>query len=191
MEIIKTKFSDVFILKPKVYKDDRGYFVETYQQRLFNDLIGEDINFVQDNESYSEYGVLRGLHFQEPPYTQAKLIRAVNGAIIDIIVDIRTDSETFGEYLIVKLDDAEKNQLFIPRGYAHGFVAVEDETVISYKVDNRYAPSFESGILFGSMEIDFREEIGHEEFIISDKDKLLLPFRDVPFFKTKEYLLSG
>jgi dTDP-4-dehydrorhamnose 3,5-epimerase len=191
MEIIKTKFPDVLILKPKVFRDERGYFVETYSQRLFNDLIGEEINFVQDNESQSEYGVMRGLHFQEPPYTQAKLIRAVNGAIIDIIVDIRTDSETFGETFIVKLDDVEKEQLFVPRGYAHGFVAVEDETVIHYKVDNKYAPAFDSGILFGSMELDFREEIGHEEFIISEKDKLLLPFNDVPFFKTSEYHLNG
>ena len=191
MEIIKTKFPDVLILKPKVFRDERGYFVETYSQRLFNDLIGEEINFVQDNESQSEYGVMRGLHFQEPPYTQAKLIRAVNGAIIDIIVDIRTDSDTFGETFIVKLDDVEKEQLFVPRGYAHGFVAVEDETVIHYKVDNKYAPAFDSGILFGSMELDFREEIGHEEFIISEKDKLLLPFNDVPFFKTSEYHLNG
>lgn len=191
MEIIKTKFPDVLILKPQVFRDERGYFVETYSQRLFNDLIGEEINFVQDNESQSEYGVMRGLHFQEPPYTQAKLIRAVNGAIIDIIVDIRTDSDTFGETFIVKLDDVEKEQLFVPRGYAHGFVAVEDETVIHYKVDNKYAPAFDSGILFGSMELDFREEIGHEEFIISEKDKLLLPFNDVPFFKTSEYHLNG
>ena len=191
MEIIKTKFPDVFIFKPKVFRDERGYFLETYNQRLFNDLLGENVNFIQDNESYSEYGVLRGLHFQEPPYTQAKLIRAANGAIVDIIVDIKTDSETFGEILIVKLDDIEKHQLFVPRGYAHGFAAIEDDTVINYKVDNKYAPSFDSGILFGSMEIDFREEIGYEEFIVSDKDKLLLPFRDVAFFKEEEYKLNG
>jgi dTDP-4-dehydrorhamnose 3,5-epimerase len=191
MEIEKTKFRDVLIFKPKVFRDERGYFVETYNRRIFNDLMGREIDFVQDNESYSEYGVMRGLHFQEPPYTQAKLIRVANGALIDIIVDIKTDSETFGEILIVKLDDVEKKQLFVPRGYAHGFVAVEDDTVINYKVDNKYAPAFDSGILFGSMEIDFREEIGHEEFIISEKDKLLLPFSDCAFFKTEEYNLKG
>lgn len=191
MELRKTKFPDVFILTPQVFRDERGYFLETYQQKWLNNMIGENINFIQDNESYSEYGVLRGLHFQEPPYTQAKLIRAVNGAIIDIIVDIRTDSDTFGEILIVKLDDVDKEQLFIPRGYAHGFVAVEDDTVISYKVDNKYAAAFESGILFGSMDINFLVEIGHEEFILSDKDRLLREFKEVAFFKAHEYKLNG
>jgi len=190
MELIKTKFREVFILKPQIFRDERGYFFESFKQSYFNDMFGET-NFIQDNESYSEYGVMRGLHFQEPPYTQAKLIRAVNGAIIDIIVDIRTDSETFGESLIVKLDDIEKEQLFVPRGFAHGYVAVEDDTVIHYKVDNKYAKSFESGILFGSMDIDFREEIGYEEFIVSEKDKLLLEFKDVVFFKSDEYNLTG
>ena len=190
MELTKTKFSDVFILKPKVFRDERGYFLETFKHTYFTAMIG-GVNFIQDNESYSEYGVMRGLHFQEPPYTQAKLIRAVNGAIIDIIIDIRLDSETFGESLIVKLDDIDKEQLFVPRGYAHGYVVIEDDTVIQYKVDNRYAQSFESGILFGSMDIDFREEIGHEEFILSEKDKILKEFKDVPFFKKYEYNLTG
>ena len=191
MELIKTKFSDVFILEPKVFWDDRGYFVETYQKRFLDGMLGYNVDFVQDNESQSEYGVMRGLHFQEPPYNQAKLIRVVTGAIIDVIIDIRTDSETFGEMLITKLDDVDKEQLFIPRGYAHGFVATEDETIIQYKVDNAYAPAFESGILFGSMEIDFREEIGHEEFILSEKDLLLKPFDDVVLFKSDEYKLNG
>lgn len=190
MEIIKTKFREVFILKPEVFRDSRGYFLETYKQSYINNMIGE-VNFIQDNESYSEYGVMRGLHFQEPPYTQAKLVRAVNGAIIDIIVDIRVDSETFGESLIVKLDDIDKEQLFVPRGFAHGYVAVEDDTVIQYKVDNKYAHTFESGILFGSMDIDFREEIGHHEFIVSNKDELLKEFKDVAFFKAHEYNLTG
>lgn len=190
MKVTNTKFPDVFIVKPKVFGDDRGYYVETYKKRLFNDLFG-DVKFLQDSESKSIKGVLRGLHFQEPPYTQAKLIRAITGSIIDVIVDIKTDSETFGEMLIVKLDDIEKEQLFIPRGYAHGFVAVEDNTIIQYKVDNKYAPAFESGILFGSMPINFREEIGHEEFIISEKDQILKPFSDVAFFKEKEYHFTG
>jgi len=190
MKVTNTKFPDVFIVKPIVFGDDRGYYVETYKKRLFNDLFG-DVKFLQDSESKSIKGVLRGLHFQEPPYTQAKLIRAVTGAIIDVIVDIKTDSETFGEMLIVKLDDVEKEQLFIPRGYAHGFVAVEDNTIIQYKIDNRYAPAFESGILFGSMQINFREEIGHEEFILSEKDQNLKPFSDVAFFKEKEYRFTG
>ena len=190
MELIKTKFSDVFILKPQVFRDERGYFLETYKHSYFTSMIGA-VNFIQDNESYSEYGVMRGLHFQEPPYTQAKLIRAVNGAIVDIIVDIRVDSDTFGESLIVKLDDIEKQQLFVPRGYAHGYVALEDDTVIQYKVDNQYAQSFESGVLFNSININILEEIGHEEFIVSEKDKILREFKDVPFFKTHEYDLTG
>lgn len=190
MEIEKTKLDGVFVFKPCVFEDERGYFVETYQKKMFDELLGQEINFVQDNEAKSEYGVMRGLHFQEPPYTQAKLIRAINGAIIDVIVDIRTDSETFGEMLIIKLDDIEKKQLFIPRGFAHGYVAIEDETVMHYKVDNYYAPAFESGILFGSMEINFREEIGHEEFTVSEKDEKWKPFTDVVFYKSCEYNLN-
>ena len=133
---------------------------------------------------------MRGLHFQEPPYTQAKLLKVVKGAIADIIVDIRIDSKTFGEILIVKLDDKEKEQLFIPRGFAHGFVALEDKTILQYKVDNEYAPKFDSGILFDSVEINFREEIGHQEFVLSEKDQKLKPFHDAALFKTSEYELD-
>lgn len=190
MQIIKTEFPEVLIIKPTIFKDERGHFIETYNQRIFNEIVGRKINFIQDNESQSEYGVMRGLHFQEPPYTQAKLLKVVKGAIVDIIVDIRNDSDTFGEYLIVKLDDKYKEQLFIPRGFAHGFVALEDETILQYKVDNKYAPAFDSGILFDSMKINFREEIGHEEFIISEKDQQLKPFKDVGLFKTSEYELN-
>ncbi|MEA3295881.1 MAG: dTDP-4-dehydrorhamnose 3,5-epimerase [Patescibacteria group bacterium] len=190
MEIIKTKFSDVLILKPKIFNDDRGYYVETFQEKKFKKLIG-NINFIQDNESQSAYGVLRGFHFQEPPYTQAKLIRVVSGAIIDVIIDIKTDSETFGEMLMIKLDDINKEQLLIPRGYAHGFVAIEPDTIIQYKVDNDYAPKFESGIAFDSTNIDFREEIGHEEFILSEKDLKLKPFTEVGFFTSNEYKLNA
>lgn len=190
MNIEKTKFSDVLILKPNSFNDTRGYFIESYNKKIFDKVVGKKINFIQDNESQSEYGVMRGLHFQEPPYTQTKLIHVIKGAIIDIIIDIKLDSETFGEILITKLDDIEKLQLYIPRGYAHGYVAVEDETIIHYKVDNEYMPKFESGILFGSMEINIREEIGHEEFIISEKDQLLLPFNDVAFFNSNEYDLN-
>lgn len=189
MEVIKTNFPDVFLLKPKIWGDDRGYYVETYKQQLFNDLLGET-NFIQDNESKSIKGVMRGLHFQEPPFTQAKLIRTITGAIIDVIVDIRTDSNTFGEMEIIKLNDVTKEQLFIPKGFAHGFVAVEDNTIIEYKVDNRYAPPFESGILFGSMPVDFRDLIGHEEFTVSDKDQNLKPFKDVMFFTSDEYQIT-
>jgi len=190
MKIEKTKFNDVCIIQPDIYEDSRGYFFESYNQRIFNDYIGKKIQFIQDNESQSEYGVIRGLHFQEPPYTQSKLIRVIKGAIIDIIVDIKTDSETFGEMSIIKIDSNEKKQLFIPRGYAHGYVAVEDNTIIHYKVDNYYASSFDSGFLYDSMKINFKEEIGHEEFIVSQKDQNLLPFNNVAFFKTSEYYLN-
>lgn len=190
MKVEKTKFDGVFVFKPNVFLDKRGYFVESFNKRVFDEMMGEEIKFIQDNEAQSEYGVMRGLHFQEPPYTQAKLIRVVKGAIIDVIVDIRIDSETFGEMLIIKLDDVEKKQLFVPRGFANGYVAIEHGTIMQYKVDNYYAPAFDSGILFGSMEINFKEEIGYEEFIISDKDMALKPFSDVPFFKSCEYLLN-
>ena len=190
MKLEKTKFDDAFIIKPNVIEDSRGYFFESYNKKKFNNLLGEEINFVQDNEAQSEYGVMRGLHFQEPPYTQAKLIRVIKGAIIDVIIDIRTDSDTFGEMSFIKLDSNEKNQLFIPRGFAHGYVAVEDDSIIHYKVDNEYAPAFESGILFGSMDINFKEEIGHEEFVTSKKDEEWMPFGDIQFFETSEYHLN-
>jgi dTDP-4-dehydrorhamnose 3,5-epimerase len=190
MKLEKTKFDDVFVIQPKVYEDSRGYFFESHNQKIFNEYIGKRIQFIQDNESQSEYGVMRGLHFQEPPYTQSKLIRVIKGAIIDIVVDIKTDSETFGEMLIIKLDSNEKKQLFIPRGYAHGYVAVEDDTIITYKVDNYYAPTFDSGFSFDSMKINFKEEVGHEEFIVSEKDQKLLSFNDVGFFKTFEYYMN-
>lgn len=187
MKIEKTKFNDVFILKPKIINDSRGYFFESYNQRVFNEKLNSKIYFIQDNEAQSEYGVIRGLHYQEPPYNQSKLVRVVNGAIIDIVVDIKMDSETFGEMLIVKLDSQKKEQLFIPRGYAHGYVAIENGTIIHYKVDNYYAPAFESGILFNSINIDFKNEIGHEDFKISEKDQNLSSFTDTIFFKTSEY----
>jgi dTDP-4-dehydrorhamnose 3,5-epimerase len=190
MKLEKTKFDDVFIIQPKIHEDSRGYFFESYNQRIFNEYIGKRIQFIQDNESQSEYGVMRGLHFQEPPYTQSKLIRVIKGAIIDIVIDIKTDSETFGEMLIVKLDSNEKKQLFIPRGYAHGYVAVEDDTIITYKVDNYYAPTFDSGFSYDSMKINFKEEVGHKEFIVSEKDQNLLPFNDIGFFKTFEYYMN-
>lgn len=190
METIKTEFPEVLIIRPKIFRDDRGYFIETYNQTFFDEIVGREVNFIQDNESQSECGVVRGLHFQEPPYTQAKLLKVVKGSIVDIIVDIRIDSDTFGEHLITKLDDIHKEQLFVPRGFAHGFVALEDDTILQYKVDNKYAPDFDSGILFDSIDINVREEIGHEEFILSEKDQQLKPFKEIGLFKTREYELN-
>lgn len=145
MEIIKTPIEGVTILKPQIFEDDRGYFFESYSQRVFNEAIRE-IHFVQDNESKSSYGVLRGLHFQKPPFCQSKLVRCIKGAVLDVAVDIRKGSPTFGKYVAVELTEDNHWQLFIERGFAHGFSVLSDEVVFQYKCDNFYAPQSEGAI---------------------------------------------
>lgn len=139
MNFIKTDITEVVIIEPKVFGDHRGYFFESYNKNEFEKNIGK-INFVQDNESKSSFGVLRGLHFQKPPYTQAKLVRCIKGKVLDVAVDIRKKSPTYGKHVVVELSEENKRQLFVPRGFAHGFVVVSDEAIFSYKVDNLYAP---------------------------------------------------
>ena len=147
MEVIKTAIEGVVIIEPRVFNDARGYFFESFSQREFEEKVRK-INFVQDNESMSSYGVMRGLHFQRPPFTQSKLVRCVKGAVLDVAVDIRKGSPTFGQHVAVTLSAENKRQLFIPRGFAHGFIVLEDETLFSYKCDNLYAPAAERGMLF-------------------------------------------
>ncbi|MDR1338814.1 MAG: dTDP-4-dehydrorhamnose 3,5-epimerase, partial [Prevotellaceae bacterium] len=157
MEFVKTFIEGAFLLKPKVFEDSRGYFFESFNRVEFEKNVGA-VNFIQDNESKSSAGVLRGLHFQKGEYAQAKLVRVIKGAVLDVIVDIRPASPTFGKYFSVELSEQNKLQLFLPRGMAHGFLVLEDETIFSYKVDNLYSPENESGILFDdpSLAVDWK-----------------------------------
>jgi len=179
MKFIKTKIPDVVIIEPKVFGDDRGYFMETFRQDLFEKNVRK-INFVQDNESKSKRGVLRGLHYQLPPFAQSKLVRVIKGSVIDVAVDIRKGSPTFGKYVAVELSEENKRQLFIPRGFAHGFLVTSDEAIFTYKVDNYYAPKYDRSIRFNDPDIDINWNFPKEEILVSDKDK------NAPFLKDAE-----
>lgn len=172
MEVIKTNIEGPLIIEPKVFYDSRGYFFESWTQRSFDDIIGK-INFVQDNESKSTKGVIRGLHFQRPPFAQSKLVRCVLGSVLDVIVDIRKTSPSYGRHVAVELSADNHRQLFVPKGFAHGFAVLSDIAVFQYKCDSYYAPQADGGIslLDDSLGIDWR--IPLEEAIISDKDKKL------------------
>ncbi|MCT4616287.1 MAG: dTDP-4-dehydrorhamnose 3,5-epimerase [Marinifilaceae bacterium] len=178
----KTLIPEVIIIEPKVFGDDRGYFFESFNQKKFEENIGK-INFVQDNESKSSRGVLRGLHFQRPPFTQAKLVRCVQGEVIDVAVDLRKDSPTYKSYIAEILSSENKRQLFVPRGFAHGFAVLSETAIINYKVDNYYSPEHDSGIAWDDTEVNIDWEINKAEVLLSGKDKLLKPIRDteIPF----------
>lgn len=182
MEVRPTRIDGVFIIEPRIFKDARGYFFESYNERQFRKEVA-DVDFVQDNESCSSRGVMRGLHFQRPPFTQAKLVRCVRGRVLDVAVDIRKGSPTFGEHVAVELSEDNHLQFFIPRGFAHGFAVLSDTAVFQYKCDNYYAPESDGGIsiLDSSLGIDWR--ISPEEALLSDKDKRhpLLKDFDTPF----------
>ena len=182
MNFIKTRIPDLIIIEPKVFGDNRGYFFESFNYNEFKNSIYE-VNFVQDNESKSSRGVLRGLHFQKPPFAQAKLVRCVKGKVLDIAVDIRKGSPTYGEYEIVELSEDNKRQLFVPRGFAHGFVVISDEAIFSYKVDNWYSPEHDSGILWNDASLNIDWQINPDEVLLSEKDKVLQVFEnlDSPF----------
>ncbi len=182
MEAIKTNIDGVFIIEPRVFNDARGYFFESYSERDFNAQVRE-IHFVQDNESKSSYGVMRGLHFQRPPFTQSKLVRCVKGAVLDVAVDIRKGSPTYGQHVAVELTEDNHRQFFVPRGFAHGFAVLSEEAVFQYKCDNFYHPEADGGIsiLDTSLGIDWR--IPTDKAILSEKDTkhpLLADF-DSPF----------
>lgn len=182
MEVIQTNIKGVVIIEPRLFKDDRGYFFESYSERDFNKQVGE-IHFVQDNESKSSYGVMRGLHFQRPPFTQSKLVRCVKGAVLDVAVDIRKGSPTYGQHVAVELTEDNHRQFFIPRGFAHGFAVLSPEAIFQYKCDNFYHPEADGGIsiLDTSLGIDWR--IPTELAILSEKDTKhpLLKDFDSPF----------
>ena len=171
MNFIRTEISDVVICEPKVYGDDRGYFIETFRQDKLEEFLGFKVNFCQDNESKSSFGVLRGLHYQLPPFAQTKLVRVIKGRVLDVAVDIRRGSPTFGRYVSVELSEANKRQLFIPRGFAHGFVVLSDEAIFVYKVDNYYSPEYDRGIAFNDNTIAIDWQIDHSKLKLSVKDK--------------------
>ena len=173
MTVKETKLKGCFILEPKVFLDSRGYFFESFNQKKFNKLISQNINFIQDNESYSSKGVLRGLHYQTGEYAQAKLVRVIKGQVLDIAVDIRRDSPTFCEYISLELSEVNKKQLFIPRGFAHGFIVLSDTAIFSYKCDNFYNKESEGGIVFNDPEINIDWHFSEQELIVSEKDWLL------------------
>jgi dTDP-4-dehydrorhamnose 3,5-epimerase len=170
MKITTTAIEGVVILEPKVFGDERGYFFESFSQQEFEEKVCKT-TFIQDNESSSCYGVLRGLHFQKPPHAQAKLVRVVKGKVLDIAVDIRKGSPTFGHHVSTELSGENKRQLFIPRGFAHGFAVLSDEVIFQYKCDNYYAPESEDGILWNDPALGIDWKLPAEDVILSEKDK--------------------
>ena len=172
MDIINTGIKDVLLFKPSIYNDSRGYFFESYNQNLLSKH-DFNINFIQDNESKSSYGVLRGLHFQKKPYEQAKLVRVLKGKILDVAVDIRPDSSTFKQYVSEELSENNYRQLFIPEGFAHGFVVLSDEAIILYKVNNQYNPKLDSGYKYDDPSFNVDWLINKKNIILSNKDKRL------------------
>lgn len=178
MEVIKTPIEGVVIIEPKVFNDARGYFYESYNKRELDEKLGRTVDFVQDNQSKSSRGVMRGLHFQRPPYTQAKLVRCVRGRVLDVAVDIRKGSPTYGRHVAVELTEDNNRQFFVPRGFAHGFAVLSEEAVFQYKCDNYYAPQADGGISIEDASLGIDWGIAPEEAILSDKDRLHPLFRD-------------
>lgn len=182
MNIIKSKIEGLLIIEPRIFEDSRGYFFESFSQREFEEKIGQ-ITFVQDNESKSSFGVIRGLHFQRPPFTQSKLVRCVNGSVLDVVVDIRKGSPTYGQHVAVELTEENHRQVFIPKGFAHGFAVLSETAVFQYKCDEFYHPEADNGILIldDSLGIDWKIPI--DKVILSEKDTKypLLQDFDSPF----------
>ena len=172
MTFIPQSIPEVFLIEPIIHKDNRGYFVETFKQELFDEAIGYKVNFVQDNESKSILrGVLRGLHFQSYPFTQAKLVRVISGKVLDVAVDLRQNKNTFGKHVAIELSEENKKQLFIPRGFAHGFVVLSDSATISYKVDAYYAADHNEGIAYNDPKLNIDWGFAESEIILSEADK--------------------
>lgn len=181
MNYIQTDISGVWILEPRVFDDKRGYFMETYRQEDFDAHVGQTV-FVQDNESRSSYGVLRGLHYQKGQWSQAKLVRVIEGRVLDVAVDLRTSSPTFGKYVAVELSGDNKRQLFIPRCFAHGFCVLSDVAVFTYKVDNKYMPTEEASIRFDDPTINIQWPIPAADMLLSPKDVNGKPFSEADLF---------
>ena len=190
MQFTRTEIEDVIIIDPVVHGDERGYFVETYRQDKLEEFLGFKVDFCQDNESKSSKGVLRGLHYQLPPAAQTKLVRVIKGRVLDVAVDIRKGSPTFGEHVAVELSEENKRQLFVPRGFAHGFVVLEDETVFAYKVDNYYSPENDRGIAFDDPAIGIDWQIDTSLLKLSGKDKKQPLLKDADLFTYEENLYA-
>ncbi len=171
MEFIKQNIPEVVLIKPKVFGDERGYFVETFRQDKFEAALGYQVDFVQDNESSSQRGVLRGLHFQLPPYAQSKLVRVIQGKVLDVVVDIRQGSPTFGQYVAAELSDENKHQLFVPRGFAHAFVVLSESAIFAYKVDNYYASECDRGLAFDDPQLAIDWQLPSDVLQLSAKDR--------------------
>ena len=188
MKFTRTEIPDVIICDPNVFGDDRGYFVETFRQDKLEDFIGYKIDFCQDNESKSTYGVLRGLHYQMTPHAQTKLVRVIKGRVLDVAVDIREGSPTFGSHVAVELTEENKKQLLVPRGFAHGFVVLSETAIFAYKVDNYYSPECDRGIAFDDKNLNIDWKLPLEEMKLSDKDKNQPSFKQATYFNIKEKL---
>lgn len=171
MEVIKTDIEGVVIIEPRIFKDDRGYFYESFSQREFEEKVCRT-TFVQDNQSKSSYGVLRGLHFQKPPYCQSKLVRCIKGTVLDVAVDIRKGSPTFGKYVAVELSEENHRQFFVPRGFAHGFAVLTPEAVFQYKCDNFYNKESEGSVAWNDPQLGIDWRIPADKVLLSEKDKL-------------------
>lgn len=181
MKFTPQLIKDVILIEPATHGDDRGYFLETFRQDLFEEFIGYKVNFVQDNESNSTKGVLRGLHYQLPPYAQAKLVRVIEGSVLDVAVDIRKSSPTFGQHVSAELTAQNKHQLFVPHGFAHGFVVLSDRATFVYKVDNYYAPEHDQGIAFDDKTINIDWKLSVKDLQLSDKDQAHPPLEHAKF----------
>ncbi len=179
MKFIPTDIEGVIVIEPEVINDSRGYFFESFSQREFNKATGQDIVFVQDNESCSSYGVIRGLHFQAPPFAQAKLVKVVEGRVLDVAVDLRVGSTTFGRYVAVELTGENHIQLFIPRGFAHGFAVLSSKAIFQYKCDSYYSPESEGGIAWNDPDIGIDWKLAVDEIILSEKDCNRIRLRDL------------
>lgn len=180
MEVIKTAIVGVVIIKPRIYSDVRGYFIESFSQQIFDEKV-RPIKFVQDNENKSSYGVLRGLHFQKPPYAQSKLASVVYGAVLDVAVDIRKGSPTFGKWVAVELNDHDHNQLFLPRGIAHGMICLSETCIFQYKCDNFYSPQAEGYIAWNDPDLSIDWQVPVEKIILSEKDRNHKRLKDADF----------
>ena len=182
MNYIQTEINGVWLIEPKVFSDARGYFMEAFKEEEFRKNIS-DVYFIQDNESKSSYGVLRGLHYQKGEYSQAKLVRVIRGKVLDVAVDLRQSSPTFGKHVSVELSDENKRQFFIPRGFAHGFLVLSEEAIFTYKVDNAYAPQAEASIRFDDAKLAIDWPIAKEQLLLSEKDSRAVDFDNAIYFE--------
>lgn len=178
MTVTETQLKGCFIIEPTIFEDQRGYFFESYNHQRFQEMIGVDVNFIQDNESKSTKGVLRGLHYQTGAYAQTKLVRVIEGKVLDIVVDNRKDSKTFGQQFSIELSASNKKQLYIPKGFAHGFIVLSDTAIFSYKCDNYYNKASEGGIIYNDKTLNVDWQLSEKEFIISEKDLELPTFEN-------------